>query len=63
MGLWGRGGAVAAAICGAWGLYSESTIAVVLATLVAMASMIAWTRWTAPHDHWRDFRRKNPGDP
>ncbi|MGO9709194.1 MAG: hypothetical protein ACLQBL_10040 [Polyangiaceae bacterium] len=58
-----RGGPPLAAVIGAGGIYYESTVAVVLATLVAMVSVISWVRWSAPHDHWRALRRRRPHDP
>jgi hypothetical protein len=63
MSFYGRAGAVTSALLGCAGLYFESTSLVVVATLAAMASVVSWTRWTAPHDHWREFRRRGPGDP
>jgi hypothetical protein len=54
----GRYGAIAAVLCGAAGLIFESTSMTVLGTVWALGSMVAWVRWTAPHDHWKEFRRR-----
>jgi hypothetical protein len=58
-----RGGTPIAAAAAAAGIYYESTVLVVVATLLAAASVIGWVRWSAPHDHWRDLRRRRPSDP
>jgi hypothetical protein len=55
--------ALLAAGTGVAGLYYESTPALVLAGLVALGSAIGWARSTAPHDHWRDFKRRPPWEP
>jgi hypothetical protein len=52
---------MSASMAGA-GVYFESTTIVVCATVAAMACVINWVRWTAPHDHWRALRRRRPHD-
>ena len=56
-------GALVAAGTGAAGVYYESTPVLVVATLVAMGSVVGWVRSTAPHDHWRGLRRRRPWEP
>jgi hypothetical protein len=56
-------GAILAAATGAAGIYYESTPMVLAATLGAVAFIVTWFRLNAPHDHWREFRRKRPSDP
>jgi hypothetical protein len=63
MSFWGRAWAVTAALLGGLGLFTESTPIVVLATIAAIGSVIGWVRWSSPHDHWRQFRRRRPWDP
>jgi hypothetical protein len=58
-----RMGALMAAATGAAGIYYESTPIVLAASVGAVAFIIRWISWTAPHDHWREFRRKRPSDP
>ena len=58
MSLWGRMSGIFAAVLGSVGLYFESTTFIIVATIIAAASAISWTRWTAPHDHWREFRKR-----
>lgn len=58
MSLWGQLGAVLAALVGSGGLYLENTVLLVIAMVLALGSAISWIRWTAPHDHWREFRGK-----
>jgi hypothetical protein len=60
---WGQLGALFAAILGGAGLYFEITVVIVVATVAAMVSVVLWMRATAPHDHWRQFQRRNPWDP
>jgi hypothetical protein len=56
-------GALLAAATGGAGVYYESTPIVLAATLGATAFIVSWIRLSAPHDHWRAFRRKRPSDP
>jgi hypothetical protein len=58
-----RLGCLLAAAIAAGGIYYESTPIVLASAIGAMALIIHWIRWTAPHDHWRAFRRKRPSDP
>jgi hypothetical protein len=48
---------LSAALTTAAGVYFESTSLVVLACVAAIAGVIKWVRWTAPHDHWHALRR------
>ncbi|MGO8993101.1 MAG: hypothetical protein ACLQVI_07220 [Polyangiaceae bacterium] len=51
--------ALLAAGTGVAGIYYESTPMAAVAALVATGSVIGWARFTAPHDHWREFRRRD----
>jgi hypothetical protein len=31
--------------------------------MIATGSMLAWVYSTAPHDHWREFRKRRPWEP
>jgi hypothetical protein len=53
-----RGFAVLAAVVLAGAVYVQSTPLLVLATLAGVSCVMRWIRWTAPHDHWREMRRK-----
>jgi hypothetical protein len=55
--------ALLAAGTGAAGLYFDSMSALALAGLLATGSVFAWARSTAPHDHWRQFKRRHPWEP
>jgi hypothetical protein len=56
------GALMAAAMCAA-GIYYESMPIVLAASLGATAFIVRWITWSAPHNHWRDFRRRRPSDP
>jgi hypothetical protein len=58
-----RLGALLAAATGAAGIYYESMPIGLAASLGATAFIVRWISWSAPHNHWRDFRRKRPSDP
>ncbi len=58
-----RLGALLAAALGVGGIYYESTPVVMASTVAAIVLIIRWIQWTAPHDHWRAFRRRRPSDP
>jgi len=55
--------ALLAAGTGAAGICYDSTPVVVLAALLATGSVVEWVRSTAPHDHWREYKRRRPGEP
>ena len=55
--------ALLAAGTGAAGLYYDSMTTLVLAGLLAAGAVFAWVRSTAPHDHWRQFKRRHPWEP
>jgi hypothetical protein len=55
-------GALVAAGTGGAGLYYESMPVVLAAILGSVAIIVTWLRRSAPHDHWRDFRRRHPSD-
>jgi hypothetical protein len=63
MSMAARIGALLAAAMGAGGIYYESTPLILASSLGAVALIVQWLRWTAPHDHWRAFRRRHPSDP
>jgi hypothetical protein len=62
IGLTGTG-ASATALVGAVGVYLESSATIAVAMSMALLGIVSWLRASAPHDHWRGMRRRNPGDP
>jgi hypothetical protein len=54
----GQLAAIAAVACGGGGLVFESTPMVVAGTALAVVSAMAWVRSTAPHDHWKEMRKR-----
>jgi hypothetical protein len=54
----GQLAAIAAVACGAGGLVFESTPMIFAGTALAVVSAMAWIRWTAPHDHWKEMRKR-----
>jgi len=63
MSILARLGAVLAAAAGAGAVYYESTPLITASMIGATVLLVQWIRWTAPHDHWRAFRRRRPLDP
>ncbi len=60
MSFWIWTGALVAAVLASGGIFFDIMPALAMAMVLAAMTALGWMRRTAPHDHWREFRKRKP---